>query len=105
MPVGSSPSRLSFPAGTPAATHIHLRIRTYDTSGNAAINSTTQVFLDDTIASDVYSNSSFYARSKTRDTYNANDGIYKAQLLMSVAGSVGAGYTNALYGIGLPFGS
>ncbi len=90
---------------TGRTTHIHLRIRTYDTSGNIVINSTTQVFFADTIASDVYSNSSYYTRSKTRDTYNTNDGIYKAQLLMSVAGSVAAGYTNTLYGIGLPFGS
>jgi protocatechuate 3,4-dioxygenase beta subunit len=91
---------------TGRTTHIHLRIRTYDNSGNVAINSTTQVFVDDAIASDVYSNSSYYnTRKKARDTYNANDGIYKAQLLMSVSGSVTAGYANTLYGIGLPFSS
>ena len=66
--------------------HIHVRIRTYDGSGNVAINSTTQVFFDDAIASDVYSNSSYYTRKKSRDTYNANDSIYKSQLLMSVSG-------------------
>jgi protocatechuate 3,4-dioxygenase beta subunit len=88
---------------TGRTTHIHLRIRTYDTSGNVAINSATQVFFDDATAGDVYSNSSYYTRKKARDTYNAGDSIYKAQLLMSVSGSVTAGYSNTLYGIGLPF--
>jgi protocatechuate 3,4-dioxygenase beta subunit len=90
---------------TGRTTHIHLRIRTYDASGNVAINSTTQVFFEDAIAGDVYSNSSYYRRNKARETYNAGDSIYRAQLLMSVSGSVTAGYTNTLYGIGLPFGS
>jgi protocatechuate 3,4-dioxygenase beta subunit len=90
---------------TSRTTHIHLRIRTYDSSGNVSINSTTQVFFDDSISNEVYSNSSHYTRSKARDTYNADDSIYKAQLMMSVTGSVSAGYINTLYGIGLPFGS
>jgi protocatechuate 3,4-dioxygenase beta subunit len=90
---------------TGRTTHIHVRIRTYDANGSIAINSTTQVFFADTLASDIYSNSSYYTRSKTRDTYNANDSIYRSQLLMSVAGSAAAGYSNTLYGIGVPFSS
>jgi protocatechuate 3,4-dioxygenase beta subunit len=86
-------------------THVHLRIRTYDSSGNVATNVTTQVFVDDAISSLVYSNSSYYTRSKTRDTYNTNDSIYKASLLLSLSGSVSAGYTSSVYGIGLPFSS
>lgn len=90
---------------TGRTTHIHLRIRTYDSSGNVSINSTTQVFFDDAIATTVYGSSSYYSRSKTRDTYNTNDSIYQSSLLMSVSGSVSDGYSNTLYGIGLPFSS
>jgi protocatechuate 3,4-dioxygenase beta subunit len=90
---------------TGRTTHIHIRIRTYDISGDVAINSTAEVFFEDALASDVYSNSNYYTRTKTRSTYNSSDSIYNAQLLMSVSGSISAGYTNTLYGIGLPFGS
>ena len=85
--------------------HVHVRVRTYDANGSVAINAVTQVFFPDATSSEVYSNSSYYTRSKTRDTYNSNDSIYRSQLLMSLSGSVSAGYSNTLYGIGVPFSS
>ena len=82
--------------------HIHLRIRTYDTSANVLTNNTTQVFFDDTVNNEVYATAN-YARSKARDTTNAADSIYKAALQLTVTGSVTDGYVAQIYGIGLPF--
>lgn len=87
--------------------HIHLRVRTYDSSGNLATNSTTQIFFNDSLSDSIYAASSYYARSGSRDTYNSGDNIYNGdtQLLLSLTGSVSSGYTGSLYGIGLPFTS
>jgi protocatechuate 3,4-dioxygenase beta subunit len=84
--------------------HIHIRVRTYDSSGNVLLNSTTQLFFDDSVNDTVYATAN-YTRTKTRDTLNTADSIYKAALQLTVSGSVTAGYTASLYGIGLPFGS
>jgi len=84
--------------------HIHVRIRTYDTSGNVLTNNTTQVFFDDTVNNAVYATTN-YTRSKSRDTTNAADSIYAAALQLTLTGSVTDGYAAATYGIGLPFSS
>ncbi len=58
--------------------HIHLRIRTYDTSGNVTYNYCTQLFFDDTITAQVFANNAAYARTQTRDAYNNTDRVFAA---------------------------
>jgi protocatechuate 3,4-dioxygenase beta subunit len=56
--------------------HIHVRVRTYDTSGNETYNWASQFFFDDTVTDTVYAANAAYARSQSRDTTNATDGIF-----------------------------
>lgn len=72
--------------------HIHVRIRVYNSSGNTTSNVATQVFFDDSISDQVYSNLPYSSRGG-RTTRNSNDGIYADDLLLTlVANSAGTGY-------------
>jgi len=56
--------------------HIHMRVRTYDSSGAVAYNWTSQLFFDDSATNSVYASNAAYSRTQSRDTTNATDGIY-----------------------------
>mgnify|MGYP001086013065 CR=1 FL=1 len=56
--------------------HIHMRVRTYDSTGAVAYNWTSQLFFDDATTNALYTSNAAYARTGTRDTTNATDGIY-----------------------------
>ncbi len=56
--------------------HIHVRIRTFDKSGNVAYDFTSQVFFYDAVTNAVYANHVAYTRSQARDTTNTTDGIF-----------------------------
>lgn len=58
------------------ATHIHLRARVYDASGNRTYNFTSQIFFDDSFTDTIYQKA-LYASRGTRDTRNSNDSIYR----------------------------
>src|SRR5262249_25387798 len=57
-------------------THIHIRVRTYDTTGTQTYNFTSQLFFDDNITNGVYASNAAYARQQARDTTNATDNIF-----------------------------
>jgi len=84
--------------------HIHVRIRTYDSSGKVLTNDTTQIFFDDAVNNAVYATAN-YTRSRARDTSNSADSIYASALQLTLTGSVSDGYVAGAYGIGLPFGT
>lgn len=74
--------------------HIHVRIRTFDSSGNATYDFLTQMFFDDTLTDTVYQQSPYSTRG-ARDTRNAADSIYGsdgATLLLSVTADGSGGY-------------
>src|SRR5262249_18916200 len=56
--------------------HIHVRVRTYDTTGTQTYNWTSQFFFDDNVTNAVYASNATYARTSPRDTTNATDSIY-----------------------------
>ncbi len=72
--------------------HIHVRVRTFDANSDQTSNFTTQVFFDETA-----NNAVAASYGATRDTTNANDGIYQqagtSVLLVSPSGSVANGYS------------
>jgi protocatechuate 3,4-dioxygenase beta subunit len=75
--------------------HIHVRVRTFDASGNATYDFLTQLFFDDSLTDTVDARSDYSARG-TRDTRNANDGIYGsdgATLILSMKADGSGGYT------------
>lgn len=79
------------------AVHIHFKIRTTGTDGNA-YEFTSQLFFDDTLSDQVFAQAS-YAGKGTRDTRNSNDNIYQsggAQLLLNPTGDLRKGYTAAI---------
>lgn len=57
------------------ATHIHIRARAYDASGNTIYDFVTQLFFDDSLTDIVYANAPYNSRG-TRDTLNSNDMHY-----------------------------
>jgi len=88
---------------TGRAVHIHFKIRLYAGS-QKTYEFTSQLFFDDTLSDQVYTQSPYNARG-TRNTRNSTDGIYNgggSQLLLSLTPS-GQGYaatfTIALQGI------
>ena len=80
------------------AIHIHVRVRTYDTSGNVATNYTTQIFFTDAANSTVLSGAAPYnTRTPTTDpTTDETDNVLTsaavATNVVPVAGSLAAGY-------------
>jgi protocatechuate 3,4-dioxygenase beta subunit len=75
------------------AVHIHFKIRTTGTDGNA-YEFTSQLFFDDTLSDQVFAQAP-YAAKGTRDTRNSNDNIYQsggAQLLLNPTGDLQKGY-------------
>jgi protocatechuate 3,4-dioxygenase beta subunit len=60
---------------TGRATHLHLRARVYDASGNTTYNFASQLFFDDSFTDQVYTRSPYNVRG-ARDTRNSNDGFY-----------------------------
>lgn len=76
------------------AVHIHVRIRTFDSSGNPTYDFLTQMFFDDAKTDTAYTVAPYSSRG-TRNTRNANDSIYGsdgAACLMALTGSNAAGY-------------
>jgi protocatechuate 3,4-dioxygenase beta subunit len=55
--------------------HIHMKVRTFDDSGNKTLEWTSQLFTDDSQSDQIYSQSPYSAHG-TRDTRNNQDGIY-----------------------------
>ena len=82
------------------AVHIHFKIRLF-TGSQATYEFTSQLFFDDALTNQVYTQSPYSARG-TRNTLNSNDGIYNgggSQLLLTPTQS-GQGYA-ATFNIGL----
>jgi len=79
--------------------HIHVKIRIFDSSGNVTTEATTQLFFDESVTSAVYAANSAYSRSGTRDTLNANDGIFNSEspaLMVELTGSASSGYAGTV---------
>ncbi len=55
--------------------HVHVRVRTYDTSGTETYNFATQVFFDEAVTAKVYANAPYAARAAERDTNNSDDRV------------------------------
>jgi protocatechuate 3,4-dioxygenase beta subunit len=84
------------------APHIHVRFRSFDSSGNTTYDNTTQLFFSPTLTDTIYAS---YAPYDTRsqidpDTSNSSDSIYDSSLLMTLSSS-GSGYAGA-YTFGYP---
>lgn len=60
---------------TDRSVHVHLRARTYDSSGNSTYDFVTQLFFDESITDSVHANAP-YASHGTRDTVNSTDMHY-----------------------------
>ena len=84
-----------YPGWYPGRTvHIHVRVRTFDSSGNATYDFVTQFFFDENLTDTVYQRSPYNSRG-ARTTRNANDNIYGsdgAGLLLSVKSDGSGGY-------------
>jgi protocatechuate 3,4-dioxygenase beta subunit len=80
------------------AIHIHVRVRTYDASGNAATNYTTQIFFSDAANNAVLTGAAPYnTRTPTADpTTDENDNVLtssaRATNVVPVTGSIASGY-------------
>jgi len=73
--------------------HIHFRIRTFNGSTTTS-NFTSQLFFDDTINNQVLAQAPYNTRG-TRDTINANDGIYNAATLLTLSSDGNGGYVGS----------
>ena len=76
------------------ATHIHVRMRGYDTAGTLSYNFTTQLFFDDSITDKVYALAPYNAKG-TRDKRNSNDMHYNSvstPILVTLTENANAGY-------------
>ena len=60
---------------TGRTTHIHVKIRTYDSAGNKTSEFTTQLFFTDTLSQAIYAANAVYSHG-TRTVFNANDNVY-----------------------------
>jgi protocatechuate 3,4-dioxygenase beta subunit len=85
------------------AVHVHARIRTFDSSGNATYDFLAQLFFDDSLTDTVYTQSPYSARA-TRDTRNADDRVYGsdgASVLLNLASDGSGGYVGTFtFGLG-----
>ena len=81
------------------AIHIHVRVRTYNSSGSVVENYTTQIFFSDANNDKVLEGAAPYnARSEVTDpTTDENDGVLTSSAfatnIVPVAGSISAGYS------------
>ncbi|MBV9790425.1 MAG: intradiol ring-cleavage dioxygenase [Chloroflexi bacterium] len=83
------------------AVHIHFKVRTTGSDGND-YEFTSQMYFDDTISDQIYTQAPYTGHSGQRDTTNANDGIYSNggdQLMIALA-QANQGY-NGTFHIGL----
>ena len=81
--------------------HIHFKVRLFGGSGTT-YEFTSQIFFDESLNNTVMALPA-YNRGRTRDTLNANDGVYGSdggQLLASATGGTSAGYS-AVFDVGL----
>ncbi|MBN8870494.1 MAG: intradiol ring-cleavage dioxygenase [Solirubrobacterales bacterium] len=75
--------------------HIHLKVRTFS-GDSTTYNFNTQLFFAETINNQVVNNVTAYARSRSRDTTNANDGIFDSDMIVPLTGSNSAGYSGSI---------
>lgn len=83
------------------AVHIHFKVRTTGSDGND-YEFTSQMYFDDTISDQIYTQAPYTSHSGQRDTTNANDGIYRDggdQLMIALA-QANQGYSGTFH-IGL----
>jgi protocatechuate 3,4-dioxygenase beta subunit len=76
------------------AVHIHVRIRKFDSSGNATYDFLSQLFFDDSLTDTVDATSRYSSRG-TRDTRNAADNVYGsdgAMLVLNMTADGSGGY-------------
>ena len=83
--------------------HMHVRVRTFSADGKVIINQTTQLFVDDATSDAIFAAVAPYnTRSGKRDTYNKNDGLYSATMLVNTTGSIKDGFHGS-FALGVPF--
>ena len=70
-----------------------MRVRTYDLDGNTTYEDTTQLYFNDTITDDVFTNVYPYNERTVRDTNNTNDDLFTASNLITLVGDYVEGYT------------
>ncbi len=56
--------------------HVHIRVRTYDESGDVTYDLATQLFFDESVTAQVYALEPYASRAAARDTYNATDRVF-----------------------------
>jgi protocatechuate 3,4-dioxygenase beta subunit len=56
--------------------HVHIRVRTYDETGDVAYDLATQLFFDEAVTDQVYAQEPYSARAGERDTYNETDRVF-----------------------------
>ena len=85
--------------------HIHVRVRTYDSTGNTTLyEDTTQLFFNDTISDEVTTNVYPYNdRTSMRDTYNTGDSLFTTSNVISLSGYYTYGYTSSMIELNIPF--
>jgi protocatechuate 3,4-dioxygenase beta subunit len=79
------------------AVHIHVRVRTFDSSGAVTTDFISQLFFDDTLTDTVFTRSPYAARG-ARDTRNAADNVYGsdgASLILTMTADGSGGYGGA----------
>jgi protocatechuate 3,4-dioxygenase beta subunit len=77
--------------------HIHVRVRTFDSSGAATYDFLSQLFFDDSLTDTVYKQAPYNARGR-RDTRNADDSIYGsngAALILGMTADGSGGFVGA----------
>jgi hypothetical protein len=81
-------SRRSIRARIPRAVHIHVPIRLFDSSGNAAYDFLAQLFFDDAVTDTVYQVAAYSSRG-ARNTRDSNDRVHGSDgssVLLTLAG-------------------
>lgn len=87
---------------TGRTTHLHFKVRTYNSAGDETNEFTSQLFTTDTLSQSVYQNAVY--QHGTRSVFNANDNVYSnrqsdgtavGSALMMTTNPSGSGYTGA----------
>jgi protocatechuate 3,4-dioxygenase beta subunit len=86
--------------------HIHVKVRTFDTTSNTTTEATTQVFFDDSVTDSVCRTASPYKQRGVPDTANAADAFYgnQTELLLNLRGDATSGYAASI-GLGVQLGA